>query len=588
MKLDQQQQAAVESTAQKTMVVAGPGSGKTRVLVERIAHLIGNGASPYEICSFSFTRKSAMELKSRLVERIGKQAHNITCGTSHSVALEMIRRFDQRRAHYSVYGEMETQMVLKDVAEEMGVYKKTWKIPKRDIDAALLEYAAHGSMPHGPHAKLIDAFWLRLRQNRAFTYDDLLIEFLKIVPELSKYLNWAHVLVDECQDLTPLQWDIVNAISRHFQASIFAVGDPDQQIFSFRGSDSAPMMRAEQDGYQVFLLENNYRSLPEIVNVTNNVIRHNQNRIPKYSVPTRIEPALPECLIVGLQRVHDTVQIHRDVDSAMISEIVSSYCGGEIAVLARNHYLLQKVSRLLSDMDVAHIYAGQKNNMLKELPAVTVHSFLRLLCNHHDNFSFMVIRKLLGVDDREYAEIRYHAVKNGMSHLETWMEFSGVLDSSNFFRHFDGSDRVTEAVDEIMTGPVADVLFGQQILDFISQGAGDNLFATIRQYLDYIATFDVQDELTDPDAPPITLSTIHAAKGLEFKTVIVAGMNEGIFPGARAEAAGEIADETNLAFVAFSRAEDRLILTVRPEKTIDTKGAEHINPVSRFIEWTMK
>lgn len=221
--------------------------------------------------------------------------------------------------------------------------------------------------------------------------------------------------------------------------------------------------------------------------------------------------------------------------------------------------------------------------MLKELPAVTLHSFLRLLVNHYDNFSFMVIRGILGVSDREYAEIRYRAVKNNLSHIEAWVALYEPVDI--FFSHYDGSDYLDDVWEDLKSEQWA--LNGTAdyaaIDDFIRSGLEKNLFLTVKSYLDYIATFDVQDEITD-DQPPVILSTIHAAKGLEFKTVIVAGLNEGIFPGTRALTDEiEMESERNLAFVAFSRAEDCLILISRPESSEDARGNVRMNPISRFI-----
>jgi superfamily I DNA/RNA helicase len=588
--LDDHQLVAVESDHKRTLVMAGAGSGKTRVLVERIAYLIEEkGVSPYEIIALTFTRKAASEMKARLLLRLGTKARHIVCGTSHSIAVDMIRNFNQAKSKHSVYGEIESQMVLKDVAEELGIYKKkARKVPKKYIDEALLRYATQAETPsesdiaHG----IFTAFKRRCEQNRALTYDDLLVEFHKLIPELAKLLNWRHVLVDECQDLTPLQWDIINLISGFFNASIFAVGDLDQSIYSFRGAYPEYLLLHCGD-YGKFFLEANYRSYPGIVEAGNNIIKNNVDRFPKTSFATRPDPVDP------------VVKVLNDIDSLAIVDLVAAQVG-QIAVLSRTHSLLQKVSRLMTERDIDHIYAGNKNSMLKGLPAVTLHAFLRLCVNPMDNFSFMVIRKLLGITNQQYAEVQLDATMKDVSHFVAWAMASMDQQSNarGFFHRNSGSTaRLPEALIDLIeiaglsTDPVSPERWPLEIgpvINFIDGWINDNQNddLTVQAYLDYVALFDTQDEIDngEDEQPNVILSTIHAAKGLEFDTVIIAGMNEVIFPSARAEnTAKDMEDERRLAYVAITRSENNLIMTVRPEHTVDAKGNSHESPVSRFV-----
>lgn len=598
--LDDHQLAAVESAHMRTLVMAGAGSGKTRVLVERIAYLIEEKqVSPYEIVALTFTRKASSEMKTRLRLRIGNKARAITCGTSHGIAVDMIRKFNPAKTRHSVYGEAESQMVLKDVAEELGVFKKTWKVPKKIIDAVLMNYAVQGQLPmeSDPARPIFTAFKRRCEQNQALTYDDLLVELHKMIPELAKYLNWRYILVDECQDLTPLQWGIINDISFNFKADIYAVGDLDQSIYSFRGAYPEYLLYDCSD-YVRFILEPNYRSMPEIVAAGNNVIQNNVDRIKKTSVAFREYPVLgnPLSFIDGMERIFGEVQLHKNIDSASIVDMISGRINsriprGGIAVLARTHSLLQKISRLLDEKNIAHVYAGNKNSMLKELPAVTVHAFLRLLVNPMDNFSFMVIRKILCLSDLEYSELRYKATCLETSHFVSWMYlYTEDTPERRFFSCYD----LLEALNFIfnmatgLTSSEPWVIDIKPIFAFIDNWLCDpsNNNPIIQIYLDYVATFDTQDELDkgEDEQPNVILSTIHAAKGLEFDTVIIAGMNEGIFPSARAESSvKDMEDERRLAYVAITRAKDRLIMTVRPEHTVDAKGNGHDNPISRFV-----
>lgn len=593
--LDDQQLVAVMSDHDKTLVVAGAGSGKTRVLVERIDHILNLGASPYEIIALTFTRKAAGEMKTRMETLMGRQARKITVGTSHSIAAEMIRRYDPTRSGSSIYGPIETNLVLKDVATEIGAFKKTWKPARAIIDKVMLDYATTGTLPEPDHAAhdVFQAFRHRCAQNRALTYDDLLVEFWALIPTLSKYLNWKYILVDESQDLTPLQWEIINDISKYFGASIYAVGDLDQSIYRFRGAAPKYLLTNCQD-YTTFVLETNYRSLPGIVDAGNKVIRNNKNRIEKTSAAFRGTFDAEVC----------PVKVIRDVDSAGIVSMVGHRPKGEeVAVLARNHFLLKKVSKLLTEKNIDHTYAGSKNDMLRELPAITLHSFLRLCVNPMDNFSFMVIRKIIGVTDQEYAEIRLKATMERVGHLSAWLTSKALNNRfSEFFRQNSGKGaRLPEALIDLieMAGLSTDPhdltkcwnMDVAPVINFANGWINDNQNGDvlIQSYLDYLALFDVQDELAvgGPDAPPlpsVTLSTVHAAKGLEFSTVIVAGLNEGIFPGGRVQDdPDEEEDERRLCYVAITRAKDRLFLTSRPERTFDKYDHEHLNPVSRFV-----
>jgi superfamily I DNA/RNA helicase len=586
MQLDEQQEAAVNSTADKTLVMASAGSGKTRVLVERIAHLITDQrVSAYEILAFSFTRKSAGELKERLVSRLGPIANRIMVGTTHSIAANMIRRYSTRAniKNSVIYGSVETDLVIKDIAEDTGVLvKKKWTPPRKEIDRALLNYGATGMSPcdTDPARAFFGALKNRLKHNNAMTYDDLLVEFLALIPTLAKYIDWKHLLVDECQDLTPLQFQIVASISNNFPTTVFAVGDLSQSIYRFRGADPANILRL-QSTYKTFLLENNYRSVGPIVAAGESVISHAKSRITMDVVAKR---GFPPPMV---KRVVRTDGVDSEIVSAMA---VFDSQDREVAILSRTHSLLQKVSRLLTDRGVEHLYVGTKNTMLKEAPAVIFHSFLRLCVNRYDNFSFMCIRKALGISDIEYAEIRLMATSSDISDFEQWHFYAKDAELVSFFR----MTNALEAIFWLSTNVTVTPEFAPVVRFAVEWTTpGDSSIKSgfsIQAYLDYVATFDVQDEypVDDQDRPKVILSTIHGAKGLEFEEVILIGMNEGIFPGHRAlEDPLELLDEIRLCYVGITRARDYLGLTSRPVISIDQKGNTKTQSESRFIDWAM-
>jgi superfamily I DNA/RNA helicase len=237
MNIDPQQKAAVETDSRRALVLAGAGSGKTHTLVERIAYLIENQkVSPYEIMAFTFTRKAAGELKSRLVERIGSQAYHVATGTIHALALQMIHRFGEliglRQTNVTVYGQWEEDFLLRDVAADMGILKgKTWKIPKGEIDQVFANYYQKGIEPDMGTNRvwaLFHAFIQRCKENNSLTYGGLLTGMRLLIDSMAKYLHIRHILVDEVQDIDPLQWELILTMEIMFAASLYVVGDIDQ------------------------------------------------------------------------------------------------------------------------------------------------------------------------------------------------------------------------------------------------------------------------------------------------------------------------------------------------------------------------
>ena len=288
IELDEQQQHAVQTNSERALVIAGAGSGKTRVLTERIAFLIEHRkVSPHEIMAFSFTRKASGEIRSRLETRLGAQARNVTMGTMHGIALGMIHRFGEqiglKPRNVTVYSQWESDYLLKEIAIEMGIFKKAWNPKKGDIDKLFADYYERGKYPDedgGRAADLFYTFIARCRENNALTYGALLVALELLIPTMSKYLNTRHILIDEIQDIDPLQWRIIWAMCEAFGASLFCVGDVDQSIYEFRGAVPGYLVAHEQL-FDVFRIETNYRSNPGIVDAANRLISYNQDRISK-------------------------------------------------------------------------------------------------------------------------------------------------------------------------------------------------------------------------------------------------------------------------------------------------------------------
>ena len=573
MILSQEQKKAAFCDSKKALVLAPAGSGKTRVLISKIGHLIKNGVSPYEILDFTFTRKASGELKDRLEKEVGSQAHKIKTGTIHGVALKFLQTYGElvglRPDKITVYGSWEEQFLLKDVAKEIGFYAgKAWKkVKKGEVEEAFnLFYTTGNYHPELLKANtLMDAFFLRCRENNALTYGTILTEFFKLIPLVSQYLNLRHILVDEVQDLDPLQWEIINKLCEYTGASLFAIGDIRQSIFSFRGADPEYLIR-NKHLFDVYNLKDNYRSSANIVEAANKLIAHNPLdlgepmkaiRTDRYDI-IKLED-MDSNELLGYFKAMATVPIKQDT-----------------AVLASNHYLLKKLSRLLDEAGIKHEYIGKKTGLVRSESFRRFHSFLKLIVNHFDNFSFLLIKDYLGLYKEEYGEIRVNAVEHAKSHFRVWQgnaeAFVWMVEAT--YLDFDST------IDWMK-----DINFGfntEEIFTFVYSWILDNPTGTISQYLNWLATFDIQDEIKDEN-DGLQLMTIHAAKGLEFSTVILAGLNEGIFSDSRAVKENDLTSEIRLMYVAMTRAEDQLIFTSRPVE--DKYGKK--SPVSRFIEWAI-
>lgn len=294
IQLDQQQQSVVESTSKNILCIAGPGAGKTRTLIERTAHLIEDcKISPYELVQFTFTRKASQEMTRRIEERVGNKAHHITSGTFHSIALRLFHRFGDllgyKAKNITVYGNFEENMLLRECAIDLGIIKgKTWKIPKKEINEVFFEYYHNGKEPDqsNPAYAIFRDFQTRCKENCSLTYGALLTELKKLLPHITKYLKWKHIMVDESHDNNLIQWEIILEIQKACNASLFIVTDLDQSIYSWRGAFPEWILN-HQNEFTLFKLENNYRSVPEIVEASNRLIEYNVHRIPKTMRATR-------------------------------------------------------------------------------------------------------------------------------------------------------------------------------------------------------------------------------------------------------------------------------------------------------------
>lgn len=580
--LNQEQQAAVLAQEKNVLVLAGAGSGKTRTIVERVAHLLENGASGYEIVCTTFTRAAAGEMRARLEARIGREAHKVTVSTFHGLGLGLLKKYGHhiglRYGNLTVYTPLETESLLQHCGEQLGLYAKgKWKHGKKSLDEmfATLERSGEKIGTALPYYPVLQAFEAACRQNNAMPYYGLIHGLVELAEagKVREFTNWKYLLVDEVQDLDLMQWRALKAITEHTDgAELYAVGDLSQSIYGFRGAVPEYLQNLIEAGaLTIYELRSNYRSAPAIVDAANNLIRHNtSHRVIEMRAMQAEEPRILSRLM--------------NANSAAIADYIGR---GEFfrqtppAVLCRNNRMLDKLSEELTVRDIPHKRIGKRTSALHSPLFVKANAALKCIVNPFDETAFILAHKGLGLDAERYAKIRVQAAEEGKSCFEVYR---------NSLRVFDLESMPTEnstvqdaflwiASDGYRFDP-ADGDDGSEYLDWLSSFINQFPNTTIAQYLDWLALVDVQDEMPAKDEEPgILLMTCHASKGLEFPCVIVAGCNEGIMPSKQAVKAGDagIEDERRLMYVAVTRAMNQLILAVRPEK----EGSGE--PPSRFL-----
>lgn len=576
--LNQEQKAAVMAPEANVLVLAGAGSGKTRTLIERVAWLIQNGASPYEIVCATFTRAAATEMRGRLVDRIGaRHARKVSLSTLHGLGLRLMSRYGEcvglRSGSISVYTPLEMQTLLEHEGEMLGLYVKgKWKHGKKALDGIFESIEAGEPCPEeSPYFPLVRSFEAACRANNAVPYYGL-IHGLAHMAEMGKvreYTSWKYLLVDEAQDLDAMQWRALAAIQKHAdKGELYAVGDLSQSIYGFRGAVPDYLQgMIEDDKLAVYELKSNYRSDKSIVDAANRLIGHNRSYRALEMQAMRPAEA-------------NAVEIINDMDSANLAAMIANtfFCFPP-TVLCRNNRMLDKISAELSALGVKHRRIGKTTSALRSPLFVKANAFLKCCANPFDETAFLMCHKGLGISAKAYADCRVLAAQTGQSSWQVWL---AVLEEK---------DRASL--------PLADTVM-QEVKTWFDQGKysfdpqdGDKAdfmawlgayldqfpLAKLADYLDWLALADVQDEIkqrnNDESEKLITLMTCHAAKGLEFPVVILAGCNESVLPGKQAIKAGEAAieDERRIMYVAVTRARDLLILAVRPTSTTATGTA---------------
>lgn len=638
--LNEAQRAAVEYIDGPSLVIAGAGSGKTRVLTYKIAYLLSQGMKPWSIMALTFTNKAAREMKERIGKLVGNDlAQHLYMGTFHSIFSRILRAEAEHigfNNNFTIYDESDSRSLIKAIVKEMGLDDKKYKpaavhakisMAKNNLmsaaayesDAAIFEQNKRAQMPEV--GKIFVAYVQRCKQANAMDFDDLLMLTYQLFREHEdirhKYAaRFDYVLVDEYQDTNHVQMSIVMQLCQEKQR-VCAVGDDSQSIYSFRGAniDNILNFQRQFQGTRLFKLEQNYRSTQTIVEAANSLIKHNRNQIPKdvFSENAKGEkiqykPAYSdkeEAAIVA----KDVKRIRRE-DGCQYSDF---------AILYRTNAQSRSFEEEFRKQGIPYrIYGGLSFYQRKEIKDII--AYFRLVANPNDEEAIKRIinypargigaTTVLKIADCAHqnqvsfwevigAPKRYGlAVNKGtMNKLETFRllisSFIERAQTTDVYELGDAIIKESGISQDIMSGKDADDLARQENLEeFLSgmsafveerreEGKFDELF--LQDYLQDVALLTDADSDGDKDEPRVSLMTVHAAKGLEFPTVFVVGLEENIFPSPLSAASlRDLEEERRLLYVAITRAEKHCILTNAKNRWRYGK-MEFDNP-SRFID----
>lgn len=638
--LNEAQRAAVEYIDGPSLVIAGAGSGKTRVLTYKIAYLLSKGMKPWSIMALTFTNKAAREMKERIGRLVGDDlAQHLYMGTFHSIFSRILRAEAEHigfNNNFTIYDETDSRSLIKAIVKEMGLDDKSYKpaavharisMAKNNLvsaesyasDAAIFEQNKRAQMPE--LGKIFVAYVQRCRQANAMDFDDLLVLTHRLFREheeiRQKYAaRFDYILVDEYQDTNHVQMSIVMQLCKE-KLRVCAVGDDSQSIYSFRGANIDNILNYQKQlkGTRLFKLEQNYRSTQTIVKAANSLIKFNRNQIKKdvYS-----ENAVGEKLQYkpAYSDKEEAVIVAKDIKRIKRQD----NCGyHDFAILYRTNAQSRSFEEEFRKQGIPYrIYGGLSFYQRKEIKDII--AYFRLVANPDDEEA---IKRIInyparGIGATTVMKIADCAHQNQVSFWEVIDEPAhyglnvnkGTLAKLDNFRllisSFIERSHTTDVYElgdaiikesgisqDIMSGRDADDLARQENLEeFLSamsafveerreEGRMDEAFLT--DYLQDVALLTDADSEGAKDEPRVSLMTVHAAKGLEFATVFIVGLEENIFPSPLAAmSVRELEEERRLLYVAITRAEKHCILTNAKNRFRYGK-MEFDNP-SRFID----
>ncbi len=624
MALNEMQQLAVNTTEGPLLILAGAGSGKTTVLVNRVEHIISSHlATPWQVLAITFTNKAAGELRERLVSAIGEEANDIWAYTFHSCCSRILRRFGEKIGytnHFTIYDTDDSRRVMKQCQKQLGIedklinHKSILAEISRAKDSLISpeEYkqTAQNDFRKSKIAECYELYQAQLKKSDAMDFDDIIFNTVKLLEENEDVRNlyqtqFKYVMVDEYQDTNHAQYVLTSLLADKYK-NICVVGDDDQSIYRFRGATIENILSFENHykGAKVIRLEENYRSTQNILDGANAVISHNKNRKGK-TLFTRSGS--------GDKIVYKTVMSESEESQYIIDEIVKNVNNGmkysDHAILYRMNAQSRNLEVMLTKSGISHrIIGGHRFFDRKEIKDIV--SYLAVINNPSDNVRLQRIINVpkRAIGDTMFANVLEIGAGLGMSAFEVCEradEFQKTSRSASKLMNFTKMIRdFQECIENGMglNDLLQEVLDVTKYLDYLQEEPEtyedrvnnikelSSMFikyeeesedANLSEFLEDVALIsDIDSYNEDEDA--VVLMTLHSAKGLEFPVVFIPGMEEGIFPGNQSMFSEEdLEEERRLAYVGITRAKKKLYLISSQQRML--YGQTSRNMPSRFL-----
>lgn len=624
MALNEMQQLAVDTTEGPLLILAGAGSGKTTVLVNRVEHIISSHlATPWQVLAITFTNKAAGELRERLVSAIGEEANDIWAYTFHSCCSRILRRFGEKIGytnHFTIYDTDDSRRVMKQCQKQLGIedklinHKSILAEISRAKDSLISpeEYkqTAQNDFRKSKIAECYELYQAQLKKSDAMDFDDIIFNTVKLLEENEDVRNlyqtqFKYVMVDEYQDTNHAQYVLTSLLADKYK-NICVVGDDDQSIYRFRGATIENILSFENHykGAKVIRLEENYRSTQNILDGANAVISHNKNRKGK-TLFTRSGS--------GDKIVYKTVMSESEESQYIIDEIVKNVNNGmkysDHAILYRMNAQSRNLEVMLTKSGISHrIIGGHRFFDRKEIKDIV--SYLAVINNPSDNVRLQRIINVpkRAIGDTMFANVLEIGAGLGMSAFEVCEradEFQKTSRSASKLMNFTKMIRdFQECIENGMglNDLLQEVLDVTKYLDYLHEEPEtyedrvnnikelSSMFikyeeesedANLSEFLEDVALIsDIDSYNEDEDA--VVLMTLHSAKGLEFPIVFIPGMEEGIFPGNQSMFSEEdLEEERRLAYVGITRAKKKLYLISSQQRML--YGQTSRNMPSRFL-----
>ena len=623
--LNDKQYEAVVNTEGPCLVIAGAGSGKTKVLTHKIAYLIGEkNAKPWDIIAITFTNKAANEMKERIANLIGDSAKDIWMGTFHSICVRILRRFIDRigfDTSFIIFDTSDQKTLIKGCLKDLaiddklftdrGVLSEISNAKNEMLEPDQYTLRANGDFRKETIATIYELYQKRLRENNAIDFDDIINYTIKILMEnpdvLEYYANkFKYVLVDEYQDTNKSQFTLITLFASK-NGNITVVGDNDQGIYSFRGADISNILNFERDfpGTKIIKLEQNYRCTGNILKAANAVIKNNEVKYKKELWTQNEEGKLPKVYLA---------ENEYDEGSYIVSQIEhlkreEYYKYSDFAVLYRMNTQSRAIEDIFRRENVPYkIVGGLKFYERKEIKDII--AYLRLIQNSSDNLSLkrIINEPKRGIGKTSLEKIEQLAISNNTSMYDVIKNSDQYglnrvfLNSRDFINTIEEIKAKKEeiSISELIKMILKRTGYTKALKDENTVEAENRIenldeFLTVaiefeeefaenglREFLEGITLSSDLDDVEETD-DTVTLMTLHSAKGLEFPVVFLVGMEEGIFPGYKSiTEPKELEEERRLCYVGITRAKQNLFLTCSKQRTIF--GSTSYNPASRFLK----